>query len=103
MLLSLLIIMAEYVAKLLNSTHPDRKHIEEVLKEYLFQSDESESDTEFMSDTESESDVNDDVMDEQDFDMTVNDQDTYFKKWKDEYTVVLDEADEELVKCNNYK
>ena len=30
-----------------------------------------------MSDTESESDV----MDEQDFDMTVNDQDTYFKKW----------------------
>ena len=91
--------MAEYVAKLLNSTHPDIKHIEEVLKEYLFQSDESESDTEYMSDTESESDV----MDEQDFDMTVNDQDTYFKKWKDEYTVVLDEADEELVKCNNYK
>ena len=39
--------MAEYVAKLLNSTHPDRKHIEEVLKEYLFQSDESESDTEY--------------------------------------------------------
>ena len=50
-------------------------------------------------DTESESDV----MDEQDFDMTVNDQDTYFKKWKYEYTVVLDEADEELVKCINYK
>ena len=45
--MSLLIIMAEYVAKLLNSTHPDRKHIEEVLKEYLFQSDESESDTEY--------------------------------------------------------
>ena len=46
-------------------------------------------------------------MDEQDFDMTVivwvNDQDTYFKKWKDENTVVLDEADEELVKCSNYK
>ena len=55
--------MAEYVAKLLNSTHPDRKHIEEVLKEYLFQSYESESDTEYMCDTESESDV----MDEQDF------------------------------------
>ena len=50
----LLIIMAEYMAKLLNSTHPDRKHIEEVLKEYLFQSDESESDTEYMCDTESE-------------------------------------------------
>ena len=52
-----------------------------------------------MCDTESESDV----MDEQDFDMTVNDQDTYFKKWKDEYTVVLDKADKELDKCSNYK
>ena len=37
--------MAEYSAKLLNERHPDRRVIEDVLEEYLFNSD-SDNDSE---------------------------------------------------------
>ena len=39
--------MAEYLAKLLNERHPDRRVIEDVLEEYLFNSDrDNDSDNE---------------------------------------------------------
>ena len=39
--------MAEYLNKLLNETHPDRRVIEDVLEEYLFNSDnDNDSDNE---------------------------------------------------------
>ena len=43
-----IIIMAEYLTKLLNERHPDRRVIEDVLEKYLFNSDsDNERVTEF--------------------------------------------------------
>ena len=43
--------MAEYLTKLLNERHPDRRVIEDILKEYQFNSDsgnDSDNETSFL-------------------------------------------------------
>ena len=35
--------------------------------------------------------------------MTVDEGISHFQKWKNVCTIVLDDVDEELVKCTNYK
>ena len=67
--------MAEYLAHLLNSGHSDRQHVQDVLDEYLFQSDGSEGDT-LYDDTESV------APDEEDLAMTVDEGFNHFQKWK---------------------
>ena len=93
--------MAEYLARLLNSGHSDRQHVQDVLDENLFQNDGSESDT-LYDDTESD-DTESVAPDEEDLDMTVDEGISHFQKWKNGCTIVLDDADEELAKCTNYK
>ena len=73
--------MAEYLAHLLNSGHSDRQHVQDVLDEYLFQSDGSDSDT-LYDDTESV------APDEADLDMTVDEGINHFQKWKNGCTIV---------------
>ena len=43
------------------------------------------------------------ALDEEELDMTVDEGISHFQKWKNGCTIVLDDADEELVKCTNYK
>ena len=95
--------MAEYLAQLLNSDHSDRQHDQDVLEEYLFQSDDSgsESDTLYY-DTERD-DTESVALDEEELEMTVDEGISHFQKWKNGCTIALDDAGEELVKCTNYK
>ena len=90
--------MAEYLAQLLNSAHSDRQHVQDVLEEYLFQSDDSGSKSDILyDDTESV------ALEEEDIDMTVDEGSSHFQKWKNGCIIVLDDADEELAKCTIYK
>ena len=64
--------MSEYLAKLLNSDHPDKQHVQDVLADYLMNSDD-ESTSDSGSDTDIE--VQDNPLsssDEEDTDPTVD-------------------------------
>ena len=99
--------MSEYLAKLLNSDHPDRKHVQEVLEEYLFNcdSDGENSDNEINTDnTGTDDDHSDSPSDnDEDVDMTVDQNNLDFQTWKYGNTIVLDDSDEELLKCTNFR
>ena len=88
----------------MNEKFPDRRVIKDVLEEQLFNSgSDNDSDNETIGSENENTPESVDSSSDEDFDKNTDEADAHFLKWTKCFTAVLDNHDEELLKCTSFK